>query len=68
MINIEIYLGEVVVLELDTMATHGGILEPVEDPVIDGYVRVRNGAETWLLPIKDIVKVTPVQPKSFRVK
>lgn len=68
MINIDNYLGEVVVLELDTMATHEGVLEPVEDPEIEGYVRVSNGAETWLLPVKDIVKVTPVQPKNFKIK
>ncbi|KRE45486.1 hypothetical protein [Paenibacillus sp. Soil522] len=62
------YLGQVVVLELSTMATHEGVLEPVEDSEISDYVRVRNGSEMWLLPVKDIVKVTPVQSKSFTIK
>lgn len=50
--RIENYWGLVVVLELDTMATHEGVLEPVEDSEISNYVRVRNGEATWLLPVK----------------
>ncbi|MCA0754926.1 hypothetical protein KP806_07675 [Paenibacillus sp. N4] len=63
--RIDNYYGKVVVLELDTMAKHEGVLEEVVDPEITGCVKIRNGAETWIVQRKDIVKITPIQPKRF---
>lgn len=59
--NIDDYIGLVVVLELDTMMTHEGYLEDAEGT----HVKISNGAEVWVIPRNEIVKITPIQPKRF---
>jgi hypothetical protein len=55
--RIDDYLGLVVVVELDTTTIHEGVLEDAEGT----HVKVINGAETWVIPRNEIVKITPVR-------
>ncbi len=63
--NIDDYVGLVVVVELDTGATHEGVLK---ESSVYGYVKIINGSEMFQLPRKEIAKITPVQPKQFKLK
>ncbi len=61
--GIDLFIGKVVTLQLETMAEHHGVLEAVED----GYVKVSNGDELWWIPVHEIVRIDPVQPKKFQL-
>lgn len=55
--RIDDYIGQMVLITLDTRATHEGLLETVEDEEIDGYVKVSNGNEVFLIPEDDIERL-----------
>lgn len=59
---IDEYLELVVVLELETMATHEGYLEDAEG----SHVKISNSSEVWVIPRQEIVKITPILPKRFK--
>lgn len=58
---IDDYIGQMVLVTIDTGATHEGLLEAVEDEDIDGYVKVSNGKEVFLIPEDEIVQVEPAR-------
>lgn len=52
------------IVELDTTIIHEGVLEDVEST----HVKVINGAETWVIPRYEIVKITLVRTIGFTLK
>lgn len=56
------YIGRVAIVELDTMATHEGMIEDAEGT----HIKITNGSEVWVLPRHEIVKITPIQPMRFK--
>ncbi|MGM0882615.1 MAG: hypothetical protein ACQEXQ_16430 [Bacillota bacterium] len=62
--RIDDYIGLVVVLELDTMAKHEGVLEDAEGT----HVKITNGAEVWVIPRHEIVKITPIRTIGFTLR
>ncbi|GBG06504.1 hypothetical protein PAT3040_01031 [Paenibacillus agaridevorans] len=53
------YLGEKVIVTLDTGDKHQGILEDVIDPEYIGYVKVHNGDEVVFFPEDQIENIKP---------
>ncbi|MGI2294200.1 hypothetical protein [Paenibacillus sp. GXUN7292] len=61
---IDDYIGLVVVVELDTGATHEGVLEESQ---VYGYVKIINGSEMFQLPRKEIVDIKPIAGVRFKL-
>lgn len=57
----ENYFGQMVLLTLNTGATHQGMLEAVDSKEIDGYVKISNGNEVFLIPEDNILSVEPAR-------
>jgi hypothetical protein len=60
-LGMELFVGKVVVLELDTMAKHEGVLEDYDGE----RVKVVNSSEVWWIPVGEIVRIDPVPLKKF---
>ncbi|MDQ0114338.1 hypothetical protein [Paenibacillus harenae] len=67
MVNVDEYIGLVVIVELDTTEKLEGLLEKIEDEEITDCYKVRNGSEAWIVPRHTIARVTPIPVHGFRL-
>lgn len=65
MMDIEQYIDKVCIVELYSDEKHEGVVERIDDPEQEGWIRIRSGSEYWGVPITSIVKITPIKPMTF---